>query len=227
MQAQATTSITRLQFRSMMYETVVASKQLREPLSTRETYNLSDLNVPLQVVHQRALHLKVMKMLKVVHWYCHQVLQHWNRLLTETHVQFRFFVMSFTQVVMTNYFFFLNAMQVQCSSMRCRSLGLNEITLKARRRRRNASNNRLWRTFPTDTRFGLTIGKPHITDKRFQSNIYSFTRVYTDSYLCLSQWFISRATRWYRDYSKLINNFHYRHGAAVGRLNNGDLFTIH
>ena len=229
MQIQHTTLPMWSRLISMMLGMVVVNKQLREHPNTPVTFNLFVLSVQRMQEHQLPLHSKVMKIQREANLYCPHPPQYWSQALTVTVMQFLFYVMYTMLVVTMKSISFLKQIQEVLLLTRCRSLGLNENNaMKAERsRRRHASNNRIWRTFPTHSRVGPKIGGLKCPDKWNHQTIYINRGVLSTTMLCIPQWIISRTTRWCRNNYKQFNNIHYRHSAAVGRFTHGGLFTVY
>ena len=123
-----------------------------------------------------------------------------------------------TRAKMIHCIYSVRQTQERLQYLRYKSLGTNkEVTY--------ASRSRFRRTVHTGSRFGPRVRRFIVSDKRCKSTVHSWTRVPSNTSLCIPQWSVSRTSKWNRDYSKLYNNFHYLHDAVDGRLINGDIFT--
>ena len=208
----------------MPLQTVVDRLLYVEPITIVETYNLYDSNLQrLQVLQQLSLS-KAMKTQQVLLSYYLHLRQGWNHLLTALHSQFRFCAMFFMHHLLMTYSCFSSVMQVLSTSLRCKLAGSNDIT-RQRRGRRHARTNKLWRTVSTTRRVRPKINRPFITNKWCTYNVYNKRAICRYTTLCIPQWLVSRTTRWFRNYSKYFNNFHYLHDAVAGRLTHGGVFA--
>lgn len=175
-----------------------------------ETSSLSDSKAQLHREVRQLLHSKVMKTKQEQNYYCHHQHRSWKLVSMEQVMVHLFWLIAIILQQPIIYICFLKPIPENLTSMRFRSLGLN-------REIKDASYNTVARTFYPNSRFRPESGRLNITNKWIGYTIYNIRAIHCYTSFRVSEWIISRATKWFRNYNQFINTIYYRHDAADGR----------